>query len=185
MNCINSPISGYEEMYSITTCGVVTSHDRQTRRKKVKGQVLKARNNGSGYLFVCLCKDGKCERYYIHRLVAQTFLQNPESKCCVNHKDGNPSNNHLPNLEWVSHSENMRHALDNNLTSNKGGTHYMAVGVIDNELGMKFGTVKEWCAARKISYSTGANVLAGVNKSRIIDLSAIVLLKKNRRKDDI
>lgn len=52
--------------------------------------------------------------YYIHRLVAKTFLKTKE-KPCVNHIDGDPHNNHYSNLEWVTHKENSRHASEHNL----------------------------------------------------------------------
>ena len=53
--------------------------------------------------------------FYAHRLVAEHFLKNPNSLPIVNHKDGNKLNNQLSNLEWVSYSENTKHAHDNNL----------------------------------------------------------------------
>ena len=52
---------------------------------------------------------------YLHRYLAEKYLPNPNNKCCVNHKDGNPSNNSLDNLEWVSYLENNEHAKQNNL----------------------------------------------------------------------
>ena len=53
--------------------------------------------------------------HLIHRLVAITFLDNPNNKLTVNHKDGNKLNNHLCNLEWATYSENCKHSYDNNL----------------------------------------------------------------------
>ena len=67
------------------------------------------------YLFVYLYKDGKGQNFRVHRLVAQLFVPNPSNKPQVNHIDGNKLNNHVSNLEWVTNSENMRHAVDTGL----------------------------------------------------------------------
>lgn len=67
-----------------------------------------------------VCDDGKKKRFLVHRLVALTYLPNPENKEEVNHKDGNKLNNHVSNLEWVTRHENMRHAFSTGLNSNKG-----------------------------------------------------------------
>ena len=61
----------------------------------------------------------------VHRLVAEAFIPNPEGKRCINHIDGNKSNNCVDNLEWVTHEENMKHAVDNGLaTAWNEGKHY-------------------------------------------------------------
>lgn len=75
-----------------------------------------------GYLFVTLHnvsntrgKKGYRKQYRIHRLVAKYFIDNPENKPYVNHKDGNKHNNCVENLEWVTESENTQHAYKNGL----------------------------------------------------------------------
>ena len=65
----------------------------------------------NGYAKVFISQEGKRKYPMVHRLVAEKFLPNPEKKPCVNHKDGNKLNNSVENLEWVTHSENTRHAI--------------------------------------------------------------------------
>lgn len=103
-------INNYEGLYQISSYGKVRSLDRGNR----KGRVLKL-NPTKGYLGVFLSKYGNSNKFQVHRLVCQMFLENPENKCCVNHKDGDKSNNNVLNLEWVTHSENIKHAFDNGL----------------------------------------------------------------------
>lgn len=69
---------------------------------------------GNGYKQVSLKMNdtGKFKKEYIHRLVAKYFIENPENKKEVNHKDGNRSNNNMNNLEWVTPSENQKHKYD-------------------------------------------------------------------------
>jgi hypothetical protein len=64
------------------------------------------------YKRVTLCCNNKTKRFLIHRLIATIFIPNPENKPCVNHIDGNKSNNNISNLEWCTYSENERHSYD-------------------------------------------------------------------------
>lgn len=67
-------------------------------------------HSGKGYLYVDLYHNGTRQRCYIHRLVAEHFIGNPENKPYVNHIDGNPQNNNKNNLEWCTALENVEHA---------------------------------------------------------------------------
>jgi hypothetical protein len=102
-------VSGYEGIYKINDVGNIYS----VRTKKI----LKPRKS-SGYLIVCLSVNNKKNQQLVHRLVAQTFIDNPDNKKTVNHIDGNKMNNSVSNLEWSTQSENSKHAFKNGL--NKG-----------------------------------------------------------------
>ena len=110
-------IKGYEN-YLISDQGRVYSYYTK--------KFLKPHKNTCGYLFVVLYKNGVCKNYRIHRLVALTFIPNPENKRTVNHIDGCKINNHVSNLEWCTNKENIRHAMDTGLRDNKGSKHYRA-----------------------------------------------------------
>lgn len=73
------------------------------------GKKLSPINNGKGYFCVVLCVNGKTYRKYIHRLVCETYKENPHNKSEVNHIDGDKSNNSVNNLEWATRSENQNH----------------------------------------------------------------------------
>jgi hypothetical protein len=76
---------------------------------------LKPRIDKYGYYKVSLSYNGICKENRVHRLLALSYLPNPENKCDVNHIDGNKGNNHLSNLEWATRSENLKHAFKNKL----------------------------------------------------------------------
>ncbi|MBL7683834.1 MAG: HNH endonuclease [Flavipsychrobacter sp.] len=165
--------------------------DRRIELKKgsrfVRGRTLSPKNLGSGYLAVVLCRDSLNKQEYIHRLVASAFVDNPNNYKYVNHIDGNPSNNHADNLEWVSHRQNVQHAYDTGLNSNKGGNHTFAVGVVDNQLGREFSSIRDWAEARNINYHTARNVVNGYSSLKEVDKTLIIKLKNpttNEKNDD-
>jgi hypothetical protein len=78
------------------------------------------KKNGKYYVYVRLSKGGKVKKHYIHRLVAEAFVPNPENKPTVNHKDGNTENNVHSNLEWSTMQEQVDHAWETGLTKSSG-----------------------------------------------------------------
>ena len=116
-------ISGFEGFYEVSTHGRVRSIDRtitDSNGKKFnkKGMVLVLTSNkgkddddDKGYLYIYLHKDGKRKRYYVHRLVAETFIPNPENKPEVDHINTNRHDNRACNLRWTTKSENMNNEI--------------------------------------------------------------------------
>lgn len=85
----------------------------------LKERILKTKvNSTTGYREVGLSKDGKQKHYHIHRLIAEAFIENPHGLPVVNHIDGCKTNNNISNLEWCTQSDNIRHALINELSQN-------------------------------------------------------------------
>lgn len=131
------PVEGYEGYYEVSNLGrikrlsrVVTYPDGKLVRTPGKLLSLKPGNH-LGYILVSLCKNGKPAKLYLHRLIAQTFIPNPDNHPLINHKDGNKANNHVDNLEWCSRAHNVRHAYDTGLMDNSGGKHYAARAVVN------------------------------------------------------
>jgi hypothetical protein len=105
-------IRGYEGLYRINEHGDVYS----LKFKKF----LKPRLSNRGYWSVTLRKDRRYHSEVLHRLIAKTFIPNPENKPQVNHIDGVKTNNHVSNLEWCTISENQQHKQDMKLQSKNG-----------------------------------------------------------------
>lgn len=130
MKEIWADIEGYEGLYEISNHGRVQSLERiivnsNGVSKIVKAKILKPIINQLGYARVSLCKKGiKMKSARVHRLVALSFIPNPQNKKTVNHIDGNKLNNHIKNLEWATCSENCKHAYSIGLSKKPNPNKY-------------------------------------------------------------
>lgn len=102
-------IRGYEGLYQVSNLGRVKSLSKNVKGRNYK-EIIKAPSyGGKGYYRLSLCKNGKNKYFYIHRLVAQAFISNPNNYPCVNHIDCNIYNNNFDNLEWCTYKYNNNH----------------------------------------------------------------------------
>lgn len=107
-----------------------------------KAKLVKLNERKDGYLQVGLYKNGKTDSTFVHRLVAQTFLPNPENLPEVNHIDEDKTNNRVDNLEWKSHKGNCNHGTRNQRvakTKSKPILQFTLDGIL----------VKEWPSTRE------------------------------------
>ena len=113
-------VKGYEGQYQVSNKGNIQSVERKNSRgRKCGGRILKPGYDKNGYLLVSLYKNGKVKTKKIHRLVLETFIPNPNGFSQVNHKDENPSNNKLSNLEWCDAWYNSNYGTRNERISKK------------------------------------------------------------------
>lgn len=119
MEEIWKPIEGYETLYAVSNLGRIKRYDSIIKAKNRWGSITYKYRNGNilkawyctnGYTAVSLSKKGVISKHLIHRLVAKAFLEQPDGCNDVNHIDHTRDNNQLSNLEWVTTSENIRHA---------------------------------------------------------------------------
>ena len=115
INWIN--ISGFEGLYQVSTNGMVKSLARVVIRSNgrpihYKEKILSPATN-KGYLYVYLWKDGEPHKKWVHRLVAEAFIDNPDNLPQINHKDEDRTNNSVENLEWCDAAYNSNYGTRN------------------------------------------------------------------------
>lgn len=104
-------VVGYEGLYEVSSTGRVrrlAGISEGKHKYPVKARELK-QSRRNGYPFLALCKAGKPKREYVHRLVAEAFIPNPDNLPCVNHKDETRTNNNVENLEWCTKKYNVNY----------------------------------------------------------------------------
>ena len=110
MTEIYKDIKDLEGKYQVSNFGQILSLNY---RKTGKAELLKPGKTKDGYPIVILYKDGKKKTFTIHRLVAETFLPNPNNLLEVNHKDEDKTNNSVDNLEWCTREYNINYGTHN------------------------------------------------------------------------
>ena len=159
------PVKGFEDRYEVSNNGLVRSLDvvvkcRGTGTRTHKGKILPQRPNNRGYITVNLCRDSVMHTKLVHRLVAEAFIEMPDGKHQVNHKDKNIMNNTETNLEWVSDDENKKHSSIAN-----GGTQRPQRSVLVTNVAT--GEEQRFCGLREaervlgLDHSTALRVIAG------------------------
>jgi hypothetical protein len=104
-------IAGFEGEYAINKNGDIYCYPKFRKTGWTHEKIMGKFKQHDGYINACLYKNGVSKFPKVHILVASTFIPNEFNKPCVNHKDGDKSNNHVDNLEWCTYSENHKHAF--------------------------------------------------------------------------
>jgi hypothetical protein len=104
-------VQGYEGFYRVSSWGRVESLPREKGHRK-ESLIIASVQTTNGYIKASLSKGVRDRKLHsVHRLVAVAFISNPLQLPQVNHKDGDKTNNHVSNLEWVTQSQNMSHKI--------------------------------------------------------------------------
>lgn len=154
-------IPGYEGIYQASSFGRIKSVPHMIKAninggRRITEERFKALHKGwHGYLWVSLCKGGKAKTQSVHRVIANTFLENKNNYPDVNHKDGNKLNNNVDNLEWCTTKQNQIHAAVNGLLGNSKKVRcvetnkiYQSSGEAERDCGICGRNIRSACSGR-------------------------------------
>lgn len=165
-------IRGYEGLYQISNNGEVKSLGRQitlfgkgpkSRVMYRKDRILKNGIDNAGYKYVNLAKNGVNKTVSIHRLVAEAFLSNKKGLRDVNHKNGDKLDNRVCNLEWTTHSDNIKHSYD--VLKRNRERQALRRKVMCQESGRIFRSIKEAATYCNVSTTTITACIKGKKRS--------------------
>lgn len=167
-------IRGYEGHYQVSNLGRVKSLSRISMHSTgsemvLKEKILKTFGN-KGYINCKLYADNIGKTMSVHRLVANSFIENPKEKLEVNHINGIKNDNRLENLEWCTRSENLKHAYATKTFDVEGTLKKLIErrvrGLIDMQTGIYYDSLKDSAASLGVSSSTLIDRLKGKSKIR-------------------
>lgn len=157
-------VVGYEGRYKVSDIGRVKSVPRAFKMKDGRNNTIKKellmkfKVDKDGYFKVGLRKEGKQRFFFVHRLVAQAFINNPNFKPQVNHIDGIKNNNSVSNLEWVTHQENRTHAAENGLVPDQWGCKNPNVKLTESDVILIRKLRKKGVSYAEISKTVGTSI---------------------------
>ena len=171
-------IKGFEGLYKVSNLGKVKRIKRKIKNQYIfKGEkdinyILKGNKNQKGYLQVKLFKDDEAKNYLIHRLVAETFIPNPNNYSQINHIDENKQNNCIDNLEWCTCNYNNNYGTKKQrlkLNHNPIIYNYVRKPVIQYDKDMnkiaEFISIIDANKVTKISFSNISSVCSGKRRT--------------------
>jgi hypothetical protein len=153
-------VVGWEGLYEVSNLGRVKSLDKTIKHNNknclanIRGRLLK-QCKATGYCKIVLAENAHKVSASVHRLVAEAFIPNSESKRTVNHKNGIKTDNRVENLEWATQKENVHHAYQNKLAVGKKWTRQ----VINTETGEIYNSVTLAAKMHNIPQTTMTNRL--------------------------
>jgi len=166
-------VKNYEDTYQVSNLGRLKRIYKNRPEK-----ILKSVKGSFGYLYHSMCVNGKSKTIRLHRIVAESFISNPNNYPEINHIDGNKENNVFSNLEWCTRSYNMKHAYNKglviisdetrdkirNILRKKGGT--TTKKVINTETEEIFNSIKQAAKSINVVSSTLCAMLSGRNPNK-------------------
>lgn len=154
-------IDGYEGLYQVSNLGRIKSLQRYVWRGNgiggnsiVKEKIKKKDITNLGYERTTLSKDNIDKHYSVHRLVAQAFIPNPDNLPVINHKDENPSNNHVDNLEWCTYQYNSIYGTLQERKREKQINHPQKSKVV-YQYSLSGELIKEWKSGKEVERQLG------------------------------
>lgn len=154
-NEIWKDIEGYEGLYQVSNLGRVKSLERKVSTinngtkclKHIDESILKPIKISNGYITINLYINGIRKKHFVHRLVANAFIPNPNNYSQVNHKDENKENNSVDNLEWCTSKYNMNFGTRNQRASNSLTNGKLSKKVFQYNLNGEL--VNEWISIKE------------------------------------
>ena len=153
-------VFGYDILFEVSNVGEVRTKHHGKKGYQKEYRIIAPVDNGSGYLKINVPQNNKQKTVYIHKLVAEAFVPNPEGLSEVNHIDENKNNNSADNLEWCTHKYNCQYGTRNERTAQKRMKRVMC-----NETNVVFESLEEAAKAFGVCKTAIANCLKGRSKT--------------------